>query len=50
MTENLAGNLTHRSILGNNVAAPTTQGGRHEPMEAGTTVHGGIRRRMRGRK
>lgn len=50
ITDNITGDLTHRSIYGNEVPAPRTQGSLHEPMREGTGVDGGIRGRMKGRK
>lgn len=47
LTDNIAGDLTHKSIYGNKVRAPTTQGSLYEPMPAGTGVDGGIRQRVR---
>ena len=47
VTENLAGDLTHKSLYDKAPPAPPTPGSLYEPMKAGTEVDGGVRERMR---
>lgn len=47
VTANIAGDLTQKSIYGNKLAAPTTQGSVHAPMPGGTGVDGGVREKMK---
>ena len=44
---NIAGDLTQKSIYGNKVAAPTTQGTLHQPASGGDGVDGGIRQKIK---
>jgi short-subunit dehydrogenase len=50
MMENIAGDLTQKSIYGNKIQSPTTQGSLYAPMREGTGVDGGLRVRMKDKQ
>lgn len=47
LTEHVAANITHRVQIETAPPAPPTSGTLHRPMQAGATVDGGVRQRMK---